>query len=415
MTSRFTRFSRRGSFWASAAVLALCLWASGAPSVLYPTYAAEWMLSSTVITTVFATYPVVLLVVLLVFGSLSDVIGRRLAMLLGVGLILVSALVFVAAPDVSWLYLGRALQGAGAGLAIGAASASLVENNTSSNPRLASSVTTASTALGLTLALLASGTLAEYAPLPRQLSFWVLVALSGVVFVAVLLMPGRSAGVQADRGLQAPGALAPRWRPQALHVPRPALRVFVVSTLAVSLAYSVGAVFLSLGASIARDLTGTTNLLVIGALLAVSSGMIGATAIALQRIHSHIAVIVGSVVSIAGLALLEFCASSGSIALFLLWCIVGGIGYSLVFMGGLALLARTTQAQHRGATLSALYLFSYLFQAVTAIGAGVLATGLGLAASVDIVSPIVVVLAVTVGLLAVRDWRFRMRAEVALA
>ncbi|RFA10100.1 hypothetical protein B7R54_13425 [Subtercola boreus] len=400
MTTRFRRFSRRGSFWASAAVLALCLWASGAPSVLYPTYAAEWQLSSVVITTIFATYPVVLLAVLLVFGSISDTVGRRRAMLMGVALILVSGVVFALAPDVSWLYIGRALQGAGAGLAIGAASASLVENNTSSNPRLASSLTAASTALGLTLALLVSGTLAQYAPLPEQLTYWVLVVLSGVVFVAVLAMPR-----------QALDARPAPWRPQALHVPRPALRVFVVSTLAVSLAYSVGAVFLSLGASIARELTGATNLLVIGALLAISSVMIGATAIVLQRIHSHVAVVVGSIVSIAGLVLLELCASSGSIALFLLWCVVGGVGYSLVFMGGLALIARATEPKHRGATLSALYLFSYLFQAVTAVGAGVLATGLGLAASVDIVSPIVGVLALAVGVLAVRDWRLRVRAR----
>ncbi|RFA19455.1 MFS transporter [Subtercola boreus] len=404
MTIRLTRFSRRGSFWASAAVLALCLWASGAPSVLYPTYAAEWQLSSTVITTIFATYPLVLLIVLLVFGSISDTIGRRLAMLMGVGLILVSGLVFVAAPEVSWLYVGRALQGAGAGLAIGAASASLVENNPSSNPRLASSLTAASTALGLTLALLVSGTLAQYAPLPERLSFWVLVVLSGVVALAVWLMPR-----------QVPDARGIPWRPQPLRVPRPALGVFVVSTLAVSLAYAVGAVFLSLGASIARELTGTTNLLVVGGLLAISSVMIGATAIVLQRIHSHIAVIVGAVVSIGGLGLLELCAASGSLLLFLLWCVVGGVGYSLVFMGGLALIARASEPQHRGATLSALYLFSYLVQAVTAVGAGILATALGLAASVDTVAPLVAVLAVALAVLATLDWRLRMRPKALVA
>ncbi|WP_253259819.1 MFS transporter [Subtercola boreus] len=404
MTPRISRLSKRGSFWASASVLALCLWASGAPSVLYPTYAAEWELSSTVITTIFATYPVVLLVVLLVFGSISDTIGRRRAMLAGVGLILVSGLVFTAAPDVAWLYIGRALQGAGAGLAIGAASASLVENNTSSNPRLASSLTTASTALGLTLALLVSGSLAQYAPLPEQLSYGVLVFLSGVVFVAVFMMPQ-----------QAPDARVTPWRPQALHVPRPALRVFVVATLAVSVAYSVGAVFLSLGASIARELTGTTNLLVIGALLAISSIMIGITAIVLQRIHSHLAVIVGAVVSLGGLALLELCASTGSIALFLLWCIVGGVGYSLVFMGGLGLISRATEPRHRGATLSALYLFSYLFQAGTAIGAGVLATALGLAVSVDVIAPLVGILALLTAILAGVDWRVRARSQVPLA
>ncbi|MEF2976831.1 MFS transporter [Subtercola sp. YIM 133946] len=403
MTTTITRFSRRGSFWASAAVLALCLWASGAPSVLYPSYAAEWQLSSTVITTIFATYPLVLLVGLLVFGNISDTIGRRRAMLIGVGLILVSGALFAIAPNVAWLYVGRALQGIGTAFALGAASASLVENNTSSNPRLASSLTTASTALGLTLALLISGTLAQYAPWPQQLSYIVLAVLSALVFAAVYRMPA-----------QTPDA-RPAWRPQPIRVPRGTVRVFLVSTLSVALAYSVGAVFLSLGASIARDLTATTNLLVIGGLLAVSSVMIGATAIALQRIHAHVAVIVGAVLSIAGLGVLEIVVSSGSIGLFLLWCVVGGAGYSLAFMGGLQLIGRLTRPEHRGATLSALYLFSYLLQALTAVGAGILATGLGLAASVDIVAPLVAVLAVATGVLALVDWRLRARAAVAVA
>src|ERR1700712_1201513 len=121
MTTHIRRFSRRGSFWASAAVLALCLWSSGAPSVLYPTYAAEWQLSSTVITTIFATYPVVLLVGLLVFGNISDSIGRRRAMLIGISLILFSGLIFAFAPNVVWLYAGRALQGIGTAFALGAA------------------------------------------------------------------------------------------------------------------------------------------------------------------------------------------------------------------------------------------------------------------------------------------------------
>jgi hypothetical protein len=245
--------------------------------------------------------------------------------------------------------------------------------------------------------------LAQYAPWPEQLSFAVLAVLSAVVFVAVVLMPS------AIRDAR------PAWRPQPIRVPRGALRVFVLSTLAVSLAFSVGAVTLSLGASFARGLTGTSNLFIVGALLAVSAVMIGVTAIVLQRIHAHVAVILGAVISIAGLGLLELVASSGSVTLLLIWCVVGGIGYSLAFMGGLQLISRVTKPEHRGATLSAVYLFSYLFQALTAVGAGVLATSLGLAASVDVVAPLVGILAVVVALLGVVDWRLRARAGVVLA
>ena len=385
--------SRRATFWSASAVLALCLWASAVASVLYPTYEAHWRLSAVVITSVFGTYPVALLLVLVVFGGVSDYIGRRRTMLAGIALIAVSAILFAVAPSVGWLFAARALQGIGTGFAIGAASARLVENNISRNPRFASSLTTASTATGLTLALVLSGLLAQLAPLPLVLSFVVLFVLAVASFAFVALTPD-------DR----PAPSGVRWRPQPLHLAAGTVRPFILATLSVSVAFSVGALFLSLGSSMARQLTHTTNLAVIGATLAVSPLVIGVTALIIQRMHAHLAIVLGGVISIAGLALMAATASVGSLLLLLLWAGVAGVGYSLAFTGGLSLLARTTPDRHRGATLSLLYLFSYLMQAVSAIGAGALATAFGLGPSIGIVAPVVGVLCVAAIILAAVDF-----------
>ncbi|WP_066041520.1 MFS transporter [Herbiconiux solani] len=398
MTSSW-RFARRGTFWSASAVLALCLWASGAPSVLYPVYAAEWQLPSVVTTSVFATYPVALLIVLLVFGGLSDSIGRRRAMLLGIALIGVAALVFAVAPNVGWLYAGRALQGIGTGFALGAASAALVENNTSSNPRVASTLTTASTATGLTAALLISGVLAQYAPLPLTLSFGVLFVLSAVAFVAVSLTPSDTAGLGR-----------PDWRPRALHLPGGIRMAFAAAAVSVSTAYSVGAIFLGLGSQMARELTGTSDLFVIGALLGVSSIVIGVTAVFLRGVPAHLSIVIGGVVSLGGLGLMAAAAATGSIVLFLAWCVVGGVGYSFAFSGGLGVINAAAPPEHRGASLSLVYLVSYLLQAATAVGAGALATALGLGPAVDIAAPVVGVLAAGAIVLAAVDRRLRRSA-----
>jgi hypothetical protein len=265
-------------------------------------------------------------------------------------------------------------------------------------------MTTASTASGLTLALLLSGLLAQLAPLPLVLSFVLLFVLAVLAFVFVALTPD-------DR----PAATGLRWRPQALHLAPGAVRPFVVATLAVSVAYSVGALFLSLGSSMAHQLTHTSNLVVIGATLALSSLVIGVTAILIQRMHAHLAIVLGAIVSIVGLALMAATASSGSLALLLAWAVVGGAGYSLAFTGGLSLLARTTPNEHRGATLSLLYLFSYLLQAATAIGAGALATALGLGEAIGLVAPIVGVLCAAAIVLATVDFVGRRRQVVATA
>jgi len=371
---------KRGTFWSASLVLALSLWASGAPSVLYPVYAAEWDLPPVVTTSVFGVYPLSLLIVLLFFGSLSDTIGRRRAILLGVALIAASAVVFALAPNVGFLYLGRVLQGVGTGFAIGAASAALVENNYTGNPRIASSLTTVSTSIGLTLALVVSGVLAQLAPLPLVLSFGVLFVLAAVAFVLNFLTPHDQ--TVGERWSFTPPRLAPGM-----------LRTFVLATISVSVAFAVGAIFLSLGANMAREFTGTTNLLIIGLLLGTSSLSIGVTALFLSKIHAHVAVLVGGILSIAGLGLMAAASATGSIGFLLAWCLVGGVGYSFAFTGGLSLINRTAPAHHRGATLSLLYLFSYLIQAFTAIGAGALATNLGLQEAVEIAAPVLGALA----------------------
>jgi len=371
---------KRGTFWSASLVLALSLWASGAPSVLYPVYAAEWDLPPVVTTSVFGVYPLSLLIVLLFFGSLSDTIGRRRAILLGVALIAASAVVFALAPNVGFLYLGRVLQGVGTGFAIGAASAALVENNYTGNPRIASSLTTVSTSIGLTLALVVSGVLAQLAPLPLVLSFGVLFVLAAVAFVLNFLTPHDQ--TVGERWSFTPPRLAPGM-----------LRTFVLATISVSVAFAVGAIFLSLGANMAREFTGTTNLLIIGLLLGTSSLSIGVTALFLSKVHAHVAVLVGGILSIAGLGLMAAASATGSIGFLLAWCLVGGVGYSFAFTGGLSLINRTAPAHHRGATLSLLYLFSYLIQAFTAIGAGALATNLGLQEAVEIAAPVLGALA----------------------
>jgi predicted MFS family arabinose efflux permease len=400
MTSRSStllRLGRRGTFWSAAAVLALCLWSSGAPSVLYPIYAAEWQLPPVVVTAVFGAYPLALLIVLLFFGGLSDAIGRRRAMLIGTLLLVAAAVLFAVAPNVGWLFAARVVQGIGTGLALGAASAALVENNTSANPRVASAATTVSTATGLTIALVVSGALAQYAPAPLVLSYLVLGALALVTVLAIALTPDDAR----------PRASRTGGRSAALHLPRGAVLAFAAATVSVSVSYSVGAIFLSLGAQMARELTGTSDLLVIGLLLGISSLAIGVTGLLLSRVPAHVSIIVGGLLSIVALGIMALTAAAGSITLFLLWCVVGGVAYSFCFTGGLGLASRTAPPERRGATLSLLYLVSYLLQAGTAVGAGSAATLLGLGPAVDLAAPLLAALALIATVLAVVDLRRR--------
>ena len=165
---------QRASLWVSAGVVAHVLWTSAAPAMAYRLYAQEWQLSHTVTAGIFAIYPVVVVAVLIGFGDISDHIGRRPTMLVGLAASLAGSLLFALAPGVLWLFAGRALMGVGVGLTAGPATAAVVEFAGVGAPQRAARITTVAQAAGFAGALLVGGALTQYAPWPTRLSFWLL-------------------------------------------------------------------------------------------------------------------------------------------------------------------------------------------------------------------------------------------------
>ena len=375
-TTRRT-LGHRGALWTAAAVAALSLWASAAPTVTYPLYASSWHLTPTATTAIFAVYPVVLVVFLLVFGQVSDHIGRRVTMLVGVSAMALGALLFALAPSVGWVYLGRALSGAGVALALTPATAAVHELHAEDKKSRASAVTTAATAVGLALATVVGGALTEYAPAPLHLSFWVLVAVTGAVLPLIWMMP------RDER----PEGLGP-WRPRPVRIGRDLRRAYVASALAVTAAYAFGSVFLALGADVARSLVGTTNIFVVGLVLSAMSATVGLSALGVRRVPAGRQVVTGTLATLVALALLEVSATAHSLPVFLVATTLSGFSYGLMFSGGLGLIAAHAPAHARAGAVAAVYLVAYVLQGATALSLGLVATssGLGTALLIGVVA-----------------------------
>ncbi|ROQ40662.1 putative MFS family arabinose efflux permease [Frondihabitans sp. PhB188] len=373
--------SSRLAFWTCAAVLALALWTSGAATPVYPLYSADWHLSPFATTAIFAVYPLVLVIVLLVFGDLSDTIGRRGSILLGVLASIVGVLLFALAPGVVWVLIGRGFMGLGVGLSLSPATAKMIDIAGPVNSARTGAISTASTAVGLVFATLLGGALVQYAPFPLHLTYWVLLAVEAVVLVLVgRLEPDRPAG----------GA---RWRPRGIHVPKALWGAVAAAAVCVSASYALGAVVLSLGASIGKQLVGSDNAFVTGAIIALSMVVIGVVALASRRIPLVVATPIAFVAAAAGFGSLILAASLHSLGLFLVFCVLGGVAYSLLFAAGLQIVSRYAPAHHRAGTLSAVYLVAYLVQGAAALWLGAEATAGGLAHAVDVGAPAIVALA----------------------
>ena len=119
------RLSRPVAFWLIAYAFAVTMLGTTLPTPLYVIYQAQWHFSTSVITLIFATYAVGVLAALLAAGSSSDQVGRRPVFAAAIGLSIASAVTFILAPGVGWLFLGRLLSGLSAGLITGTATAAL--------------------------------------------------------------------------------------------------------------------------------------------------------------------------------------------------------------------------------------------------------------------------------------------------
>src|SRR4051812_9900879 len=243
--------SPRAAFGLVAAIIGLALFASGTPSPLYGTYRELWGFSPVVLTLVYATYAFGVLASLLLAGRLSDEIGRRPVLLGSLGTLMAATVLFMLADSVAWLFVARGVQGVATGLALGAASAALLDLHPRCDPTGAGLANGVASAAGMGLGVLVSSLLVQYAPAPRVLPYVALLVLFAIAFAGALVMP---------EPVAAHGRA--RLTPQRPAVPPVVRRPFVLAALAVVSSWSIGGLFLALGPQLAAELLGSSNHLV---------------------------------------------------------------------------------------------------------------------------------------------------------
>jgi len=387
--STFVRMlGRRASFWVATAVVVHTLWTSAAPSMTYRLYASEWGLTPLATTAVFAVFPVVVVAVLIFSGDISDYVGRRSTLLIGLSSSLVGTLLFAIAPSVLWVFAGRAFIGLGVGLCAGPAAAALVEFSAAGQETRASSTNTVAQAVGIALATIVGGALIQYAPYPTHLNFWVLWFVLAILFAAAWFLPRAVSN-------KAPG----RWQPKLPSIPCGIRKIFAASALAAASGYVIGGLMMSLGAQIAHDLVGSDNALVNGVAIALFAIAAGVVAIPGKGLTPRAAIAVGGASAIAGTALLALSTARHSLPIFVAAAIAGGIGFSLMYSGGLGLINANAPADRRAGVLSALYLVAFAMQALIVLLLGAAATTWGLGLAVDLAAVAIALLSIcTIGL-----------------
>src|SRR4051812_6477629 len=168
---------RTGAFGIVAASWFALMAGSNVATPLYAIYEREFGFSSAVLTLVFATYALVLAPSLLVFGQLSDRLGRRRVMAAGFVTATLGLVLFAVAAGLGWLFAARAVQGLAVGMISGAAAAALVELDPAPEEDRAALFAALAQGGGSAFGPLVAGALAEWAPARLVLPFALFAAL----------------------------------------------------------------------------------------------------------------------------------------------------------------------------------------------------------------------------------------------
>lgn len=370
-------------FWLLGAGMFAMLFSANLPTPLYAVYRERFGFSSAVLTLVFATYAVVLVPSLLVFGQLSDRLGRRRVIALGLALATVAMVVFAVARGTGWLFAARAVQGLAVGVITGTATAALVEHEPRGDQGRAALAAALGQAGGGAAGPVLAGALAEWAPAPRVLCYLVGAALTAAVAVATLRIP------------EPPVRRGGRWRPRWPSVPRRRRADFARAGLTGAAVWAVGALFLSVVPSYAGTVLKSHNLALLGAVTAVMLGTACLAQTVSLRVHLHPAAgqPIGLLVLVAGLIALVGAFPSRSLPLLLAAAVLAGTGLGLGLVGAQTQVNQLAPGERRGEVTAAFTTCVYLGVTVAATGVGLLSDALSLFAAVGVVSGVIAVVA----------------------
>ena len=365
-----------------AGVLFLLFFAAAAPSPLYGVYQAQWRFSAITLTAVFAAYALLLLVTLLVFGSVSDYLGRRRVILAGLAMAAGACGLFLAADGVGLLFAARALHGAAVGTASSALGAALIDLQPEGSRR-APVVTTAAALLGLAVGGLGASALVQYAPAPTHLVWWLLLAAFLAAGVAVLAMP--------ETAPARPGALG-SLRPRVA-VPRQARRTFAMALPCLIAVWMLSGFYLSLGPSLAAQVLRSPDLLWGGLVIFLLAGIGAAASVVFRSASGPAAMLAGCLGLLAGAVVTLAAIETASASAFLAGTAVAGAGFGTAMLGAFRSVTALAAPGQRAGLVAAYFIVSYVAFSVPVVIAGVAITHFGLHRTALVYCAVIAVLA----------------------
>ncbi len=361
---------KRWALWAVLVTYAVAMCGTTMPTALYPTLQDQFGLSTAASTQLFAIYAVTVLLVLCAFGSLSDALGRKPVMMLGLGASLSSGVLYSLADDAPMLFTARVLSGICAGLVTGTATAYLTD--LVGSPSRGAGISSIANMIGLGSGPVLAAWLTFAVPSLPMIAFTTHAVISGMC----LLLLGFGPESVPVRRL--------RLYPSLPLVPRRSLRNFAIGGL------------MTLGFAVMGGCTAMTSILVVRSfgisdlriLGLIGSLIFAATAIgqklggSLIRRHALLGY-AGLATGAALICVAPMLPGNAAVVIYLAGLTAAGLSHGALFPVGLGIVLQDIELGQRGSASSAFWVLGYALTAAGALGLGWVGQFLGEAQAVS--------------------------------
>src|SRR4029077_3637171 len=211
-------------------------------------------------------------------------------------------------------------------------------------------VTSNAGTVGLALGALGTSVLVQYGPVPTHLVWWLLLGtfLAAIVLIAVIPEPGTVR----------PGALA-SLKPD-VSVPRPARGTFARAVPCLVAVWALGGFYLSLGPSLAAQLSGSHNLLWGGVIAFLLTGLGAVTSFAFRNSAAPAVMLGGCLGLLGGAAVTVAAIVASAPALLLLGTVLAGLGFGPANLGGYRVIMARAGPSNRAGLIAATYSVDYV-------------------------------------------------------
>lgn len=358
----------RFGFIAATLSLWMAFAASATPIPLYDLYHRESgvSLNELALTSVF--YFVGAVTALLIFGRISNYIGRKFSAFLVIGLAALSTVMFLEVDSAFPLIAGRFFLGLACGLASSALTAFVADTAPEEPTWLSPTIISNAPFIGLTVGALLSGVLVQYGPDERHLCYYII--LLGLAACALLI------SASGETIARKPGLIA-SLRPRMV-LPPADKRLYPVAAATFVATWAMGGFYQAYGPTIAAQELGTLNTFMAALVFSayLLPGTIGSALTArLTPAQTQRFGMILFTIAVTGIILTM---KIGHVSGFLIASAIAGAAQGGVVTGSIRSLMTDVTKEERAGVLSVIFATSYTGAAVPTLIAGQLSQFLNL-------------------------------------